>query len=68
MAQIRPSPSTPRLHARGELRTLTIQEAIHNEMYADLKTFLASDTEFQEFRRKFLASTGIDPMNPLETE
>ena len=46
------------------LLKLKTQEAIYRERHRHLFSFLENDSEYQAFRRRFQASTGIDPMNP----
>jgi hypothetical protein len=53
---------------RDRLLDLQRQEALHNQLHQGLNLFLGNDAEYQEFRRKFQASTGIDPMNPTDKE
>jgi hypothetical protein len=50
----------------ARLLELKMKEAYFNEQRERILAFLENDAEYQEFRRRFLASTGIDPMNPLE--
>ena len=45
---------------------LKIKEAYFHYKRENLMSFLENDAEYQEFRKKYLASTGIDPMNPSE--
>lgn len=50
----------------NRLLELKIMEASFNEQQERLFSFLENDPEYQNFRRQFIASTGIDPMNPPE--
>jgi hypothetical protein len=48
------------------LADLLMKEAFFNGQHTRLLSFLENDPEYQDFRRKYLASTGFDPMSPTE--
>lgn len=45
---------------------LKIKEVHYYEQFDRILEFLENDAGYQDFRERFLASTGIDPMNPSE--
>jgi hypothetical protein len=45
---------------------LKMKEANYYEQFDRILDFLENDAEYQKFRRRFLASTGIDSMSPSE--